>query len=71
MTPSRVGANTSGRVFNVEPLAYVVALMALMGQTGAMFYWGGKLQAMVTQLKASDSDKEDRLRRLEMWLRDD
>lgn len=46
-------------------LAGGTALLAIVAQTGAMFYWGGRLQAMVTQLKDADEDKETRIRRLE------
>lgn len=45
--------------------AGATALMAIIAQTGAMFYWGGKLQATVTSLKESSDKQDARLRRLE------
>lgn len=46
-------------------LGFFVALIAIIAQTGAMFYWGGRLQQMVTDLKDTHEDHEFRLRDLE------
>lgn len=42
-------------------LAGATALLAIVAQTGAMFYWGGKISAIVSQ-------HEKRLERLEEGL---
>lgn len=43
----------------------VASLVAIIAQTGAMFYWGGKMTANMEQLSAVTQDHESRIRELE------
>lgn len=57
---------------NIEilQLAGLGALIAIIAQTGAMFYWGGKLQASVTRHDEDIYDHEIRIRHIMERLRD-
>ena len=42
-------------------LAGATALLAIVAQTGAMFYWGGKISAIVSQHEKRIENLEERL----------
>ena len=46
-------------------LGVITALVAIVAQTGAMFYWGGRISAGMEALNHASQDHEGRLRRLE------
>jgi hypothetical protein len=47
-------------------LGVVAGLLGILAQTGAMFYWGGKMSANMTQLSEVTEDHEGRIRDLEL-----
>lgn len=46
-------------------IAGLVTLGSMTTLTGAMFYWGGKLQTIVSRLDDGHKDHEKRLRSIE------
>ena len=53
---------------NIEVLLGIAGIvLILLGQTAALFYWGGKIQSMILDLEHVVADHEVRLRVLEKF----
>jgi hypothetical protein len=59
-------APTVERDFTLIVLGILGIICAILGQSGAMFYWGGKLRESVTQLQEDKRDHERRIGVLEV-----
>lgn len=49
----------------MEQLGSMAIIIGLLAQTGAMFYWGGKISAGISRLNDLGEDHEERLRKIE------